>query len=193
MNCTFQSSLHWALWVGLKTVFIHKNADRDSTQTHTVVWMQQYFFMVKKNDHSRVLEQNNACLLWGGLRKMLPQLLFRMFCASEVVCKFDVLHEQYHGADRFLGIPGMFDIHVISCCALRVDSTCCCLALHTIWNPFTYFCVTCLPSSAAVQPYKVSPCAKSSPMCVLWTAEGKRWNALKGFQRLLLKSGVSCS
>lgn len=80
----------------------------------------------------------------------------------------------------------MFDIHAISCCALRVDSTCCCLALHTIWNPFTYFCVTCLPSSAAVEPY-VSPCAKSSSMCALWAAEGKHWNALKGFQRHLFK------
>lgn len=63
--------------------------------------------------------------------KKLP-LFFRMFCASEVVCTLIVLHEQYHSADRFVGNPSMFDIHVISCCALRVVSTCCCLALHTI-------------------------------------------------------------
>lgn len=65
-----------------------------------------------------------------------------MFCASEVVCKINILHEQYHSADRLVGNSSMSDIHVIICCALRVDSTCCCLALHTIWNTFTYFCVT---------------------------------------------------
>lgn len=160
MNCTFQSSLHLTLRVGLNTVFIHKM--QTGIPLKPILWYEcsSTFLQWKKKYHSRGLEQNNACLLPGGLRKMLPLPLFRMFCASEVVCKLDVLHEQYHGADRFLGIPGMFDIHVISCCALRVDSTCCCLALHTIWNPFTCFCVTRLPSSAAVEAYKVSPCAK---------------------------------
>lgn len=56
---------------------------------------------------------------------MLPQFF------QDMVCHLNVLHEQYHSAD-FVGNPSIFDIHVISCCALRVESTCFCLALHTI-------------------------------------------------------------
>lgn len=103
-------------------------------------------FLSVKKYHSRILDQKHVCLLPRWTRKDAPTTFFRMFCASEVVCTFNILHEQYHSADRFVGNPSMFDIHVIICCALRVDSTCCCLALHTIWNCFTYFCVTRSPS-----------------------------------------------
>lgn len=76
----------------------------------------------------------NKCLpsTGGDFQRDASTTVFRMSCASDVVCKLNVLHEQHHSADRFIGSPSMFDIHVISCCALRVDSTCCCLALHTI-------------------------------------------------------------
>lgn len=59
------------------------------------------------------------------------QPFFRMFCASEVVNKIFCMSSTTVQIGLF-GNPSMSDIHVIICCALRVDSTCCCLALHNI-------------------------------------------------------------
>lgn len=71
--------------------------------------------------------------------------LFTMLQASEIVCK--IIFCLSSTTVQIGQNPSMFDIHVISCCALRVDSTCCCLALHTIWNLFTSSSVIWWPSS----------------------------------------------
>lgn len=122
-----------------------------------MVSMQQLFFLSVQIISKQDFRTETCPPFTRWAQKDASTTFFRMFCAS-VVCKLNILHEQYHSADRFVGNPSMFDIHVIICCALRVDSTCCCLALHTIWNLFTCFRVTLSPLPATVEPQAVSLC-----------------------------------
>lgn len=119
----------------------------------------------------------------GGLRQMLPQPFIRMFCASQVVCNFNVLHGRNHSADRFVG-KLKYVWHTrdqLLCLESRFNM--CCLALHTVWNPYTYFCVT----------WRHLTCHKSN--CLLAAPQagaGRHRKPLWGFQRhIFLKSGVS--
>lgn len=155
--------------VGLNAVFIKCRQGFHSN--HTVVWMQQFFFNYK-----------NITAGFEKVKKKNASLLsFRMFCASEVVCKILCMSSTTVQIG-LLETPSMLNIHVISCCALRVDSTCCCLALHTVWNLFTSFCVSWSP--------KVKQRVLVVRMYTSGTV-GKHIEKLKRFQgHIFLKSGV---
>lgn len=114
---------------------------RDSTCTDTVVCMQKnifsFPFLVKNNKKKKAVE---ICL-------PPPQ-------KNVSSCPFDKLEVAFSVAYFAWAIlqcravleESIIKPHVISCCALRVDWTCCCLALHAIPNDFTHMCGRRLPS-----------------------------------------------
>lgn len=118
--------------------------DRDSTQTHTMVWMQHFLIFIGEYNIIAGFQWGSSAFSQVDTERCFHNL-FTMLQASEIVCK--IIFCLSSTTVQIGQNPSMFDIHVISCCALRVDSTCRCLALHTIWDLFTSSSVIWWPSS----------------------------------------------